>query len=334
MQTLSLGDLSQSLILNRHSARLKAVLQTLSSESTTGMAADQTARLHGNFSQIAGIETSLTQLAGYRNVTAETQMTADVMQKALKTVQDQSALGPAFLTAASGQPPLRVDTLGRQAAQGLDTAMRALNVSLGDRALFSGQQTDRAALASSDQLLLALGAAITAAGAITPAGIETAVTDWFASPTGFAAVIYQGGPPLGPVQVSADQTAQLDVTATDPVLRDTLKALALGALLSRSALAGSDAARADLANRAGQQLVAAQDSMAALAAKLGTVQSAVQQAATRNDAEDAVLQSARLSLLSVDPYETATKYQEAQNQLQTIYAITARAARLSLVDFL
>ena len=46
MQTLSLGDLSQSLILNRHSARLKAGLQTLSSESTTGMAADQTARGH------------------------------------------------------------------------------------------------------------------------------------------------------------------------------------------------------------------------------------------------------------------------------------------------
>ena len=158
--------------------------------------------------------------------------------------------------------------------------------------------------------------------------------DWFASPAGFAAVIYQGGPPLGPVQVSADQTALLDVTATDPALRDTLKALAMGALLARGTLAGSDAARADLANRAGQQLVAAQEPMAALAAKLGTVQSAVQQASIRNDAEDAALQSARLSLLSVDPYETATKYQEAQNQLQTLYAITARAARLSLVDFL
>jgi flagellar hook-associated protein 3 FlgL len=46
------------------------------------------------------------------------------------------------------------------------------------------------------------------------------------------------------------------------------------------------------------------------------------------------LQNAQLSLLSVDPYETATKMQEMQTQLQTLYAITARAARLSLVDFL
>ena len=74
--------------------------------------------------------------------------------------------------------------------------------------------------------------------------------------------------------------------------------------------------------------------MADLAANLGTLQQTVQNAITRNDAESSVLQSARLSLLSVDPYETATKYQQTQDQLQTLYAITARASRLSLVDFL
>ena len=334
MQTLSLGDLSQSLILNRQSAQLKAALQTLSRETTTGMAADQTARLHGNFAPIAGIETSLTLLQAYRNVTAETQIAANVMQKALKTAQDQSALGPAFLTAAAGQVPVKVDTLGLQAAHGLDIAMMALNASVGGRALFSGQQTASPALASSDLLLSALSTAITAAGATTAASVESAVTAWFDAPAGFAAAIYRGGPPLDPVQVSADQTVRLDVTATDPAIRDTLKGLALGALLSRGILVGNDVARADLANRAGQHLVAAQVPMTTLAAKVGTVQTAVQDAITRNDAEGAVLQSARLSLLSVDPYETATKYQQTQDQLQTLYAITARASRLSLVDFL
>jgi flagellar hook-associated protein 3 FlgL len=334
MQTLSLGDLSQSLILNRHSAQLKTALQNLTTETTTGMAADQTARLHGNFAQIAGIETSLTLLDAYRNVAAETQIRASTLQQSVTTVQSQSALGPAFLTISAGQVPVKVDTLGLQAAQSLDTAMMALNASVGGRALFSGQQTASPALASSDFLLSALSTAITAAGATTAAGVESAVTAWFDAPAGFAAVIYQGGPPLDPVQVSADQTVRLDVTANDPAIRDTLKGLALGALLSRGILAGNDAARADLANRAGQHLVAAQVPMTTLAAKLGAVQTAVQDAATRNDAEDGVLQSARLSLLSVDPYETATKYQQTQDQLQTLYAITARASRLSLVDYL
>lgn len=334
MQTLSLGDLSQSLILTRHSAQLKAALQTLSSESTTGMVADQTARLHGNFGPIAGIETSLTLLDSYRNVSAETQMAADMMQKALKTVQDQSSMGADFLTTAAGQVPTKIDALAMKADQALETAMMALHVSLGDRALFSGQNTTRTALAGSDLLLSALSTAITAAGATTAAAVQTAVSDWFNSPAGFTTVVYQGGAPRDAVQVSSDQTVQLDITATDPSLRETLKALALGALLSRGILAGNDVARADLANRAGHSLVAAQVPMADLAAKLGTMQQAVQNAITRNDAESSVLQSARLSLLSVDPYETATKYQQTQDQLQTLYAITARASRLSLVDFL
>ena len=335
MHTLSLGDLSQSLILNRHNVRLKTDLQSLTTESTTGMAADQSARLHGNFAQIAGIETSLTLLKAYQNVSAETQITAHMMQQSLKTVQDQAdALGTDLLTAPTGRSGAQVDLLGIQAAQSLDTAMMALNTSLGDRALFSGQRTATIALGSSDQLLAALSTAISAAHAISSAEVEDAVTAWFDDPAGFAAMIYQGGDPLDPVSVSADQTMQLDITANDPAIVDTLKGLSLGALLSRGILAGSTVARADLAKRAGQHLVDAQVPLTSLGAKLGTVQTVLQDATTRNDAEDAALQNARLSLLSVDPYETATKMQETQTQLQTLYAITVRAARLSLVDFL
>lgn len=334
MQTLSLGDLSQSLVLNRQNMRIKAALQTLTVETTTGMVADQTQRLQGNFGQIAGIESNLTLLDAYQNITAEHLIRAEMMQKALTTVQDQSALGPAFLTAAAGQVPIKVDTLGLQSAQGLDTAMRALNARLGDRALFSGQETASTALASSGQLLTALAVAVAGAGARTPAAVEATVAAWFDSPAGFAGVIYQGGAALDPVAVSADQTVQLDITATDPALINVLKGLALGALLTTGIMAGNDLDRADLANRAGRQLVEAQAPLVELAAKLGILQATVQDAATRNDAEKTVFQSARLSLLSVDPYETATKYQETQNQLQTLYAITARASRLTLVDFL
>ena len=335
MQSLSLGDLSQSLILNRHNVRLRSALQSLSTESTTGMAADQSARLHGNFAQIAGIEASLTLLNAYRNVGAETQNKANMMQEALKTVQDQAAaLGADLLTAQTGRSSAQIDILGAQAAQGLDLAMKALNTSLGESALFSGQKTATIALAGSDQLLGALSTAISAAQATSASDIQDVVTAWFGSPAGFSAMIYQGGSPLDPVCVSADQTVQLDITAADPAIVDTLKALSLGALLSRGILAGSAVARADLAQRAGQQLVAAQVPMTALSARLGTLQASLQDATTRNDAEDSALQNARLSLLSVDPYETATKMQDVQTQLQTLYAITARVSRLSLVDFL
>ena len=57
-------------------------------------------------------------------------------------------------------------------------------------------------------------------------------------------------------------------------------------------------------------------------------------AETRNSSEESALQIARNDLTSVDPYSTATKLQETQTQLETIYALTARMSHLSLLDYL
>ena len=335
MINLSLGDMAQSLILSRRGTALKEAMQQLATEATTGLVADQTTRLKGNFVPIAGIESSLSQLDAYHTVTTETQIFTSVMQTALGTISTQAtALSTNLLSGASRSSTLQINALGVDAAQRLDSAMAALNTRIGERSLFAGQATDHAAVASADTLLTALQGAVTSAGAISSADVETAVTAWFADPSGFKATIYQGADALAPVPVGADQTAQIDVTATDPAIVDTLKGLAMAALLSRGVLAGSDVARADLAKRAGESLAGSQSSFVQLAAHLGTVEASIQNAATRNDAEKGVLETARLNLLSVDPYETATKYQETQTQLQTLYSITARASRLSLVNFL
>lgn len=335
MNNLSLGDMAQSLILSRRGASLKQALTQLSTEATTGLTADQTQTLKGNFVPIAGIESSLSQLGAYHSVTSETQIFTSLMQTALGTISSQAtALGTSLLSGASSSSPQQIDVLGQDAANRLQTAMSALNTRAGERSLFAGQTTDHAAVASADTLLTALQTAITGAGAISSADVETAVNAWFADPNGFKATVYLGGDVLGPVPVGSDQTAQIDVTANDPAIQATLKGLAMAALLSRGVLAGSDVARADLAKRAGESLASSQSGFAQLGARLGTTEAALQNAATRNDAETNVLQTARLNLLSVDPYDTAAKYQETQTQLQTLYALTSRASRLSLVNFL
>jgi flagellar hook-associated protein 3 FlgL len=335
MQNVTVGDLAQSLILSRQGESLKTSLQRLSTEATTGLVADQTQRLKGNYAPIAGIEASLTQLEAYHSVTSETQIYASLMQTALGSVIDQSSkLGTALISGASSQSSVQINALGQDAAQRLETVISALNTKQGDRSLFSGQSTEKQALASADSLLTALQAAVTNAGAVSSGDVEAAVTAWFADPAGFQATVYQGGAVLDPVAVGTDQTAQIDVTAMDPAILATLKGVAMGALLSRGVLAGSDVARVDLAKRAGESLASAQTGITQVSARLGTTEATIQNTATRNDAEKDVLQTARLNLLSVDPYETASKFQEAQGQLQTLYAITARASRLKLVDFL
>ncbi len=335
MPIFSVGDMAQSLILSRQGASLKTALQQLSTEVTTGLTSDQTARLKGNYVPIAGIESSLSQLAAYSSVTSETQVITSAMQQALGTIREQSlALSTALLAGSASNPIVGVTALGADAEHRLETVMSVLNTRVGGRSVFAGIATDQSAVASTDTLITTLQAAVTASGAVSSADVQTAVNTWFDDPAGYAATIYQGGDVLGVVPIGPGQTAQIDVTATDPAIIQTLKGLALGALLSRGILAGSDIARADIAKRAGESLASSQTSIVDVGARLGTTEANIQNAATRNDAEKSALEFARLNLLSVDPIETAAKLQQTQDQLQTVYTVTARASRLSLVNFL
>jgi flagellar hook-associated protein 3 FlgL len=333
MSRVSIGDTANALVLTRRNATLKDSINNLMTEATTGLAVDKTEKLKGNFVPLGGIEASLTQIAAYRSVAVETGAIANHMQVALTSISDStSALSAALLAAVSSGSPSRIDTLGIEANQRLQGAMSALNTRMGGKSLFAGQTTDRAAVSDAETLMAALDTAI--AGALSSADVETAVSDWFNDPLGFAATVYQGGATLEPVPIGRDQTAQLDVRANDPAIVASIKGLAMAALLTRGALAGSQVARADLAKRAGEGLASNQSSMAELEARLGVTEANIISAGVQNDAEKSALETARLGLLSLDPYETAAKLQEAQTQLETLFSITARMSRLSLVNFL
>lgn len=335
MSNISVGDMTQSLIFNRRGASLKSAMQTLSTEATTGLVSDQSARLKGNFVPIAGIEASLSQLDTYQSVTSEIQVITGVMQNVIGTISDQALnVSTSLLAAGSNPSSSQIDAYGADATHRLEAAISALNTRVGERSLFSGQETGKTAVASVDTMLTALQTAITASGAVSASDVEAAVSAWFGDPAGYQATVYQGGDLPGPVMIGPDQSVQIDVTAQDPALLETLKGMAMAALLSHGVLAGNTVARADLARQAGALLAGSQTVLARLGARLGSTEATIQNAATRNSAEAGVLQTARLNLLSVDPYETASKYQEAQGQLQTLFALTARVARLRLVDFL
>jgi flagellar hook-associated protein 3 FlgL len=333
MPNLTLGDMAQNLILSRQGTSLKSALQALSTEITTGLTTNTTARVRGDYAPLAGIEATLTQLQAFRSVTTETAMLASIMQTALNGMSDHATtLGASLLAAATGNSPARIDTLGVDASQRLQSVMTALNTRLGERALFAGVATDHAATVDTETMMTALDAAV--AGAISSADVEIAVTAWFDDPLGFAATVYQGGDPLAAVAIGPDEVARIDVTALDPAIVATLKGLAMAALLNRGTLAGSDVARADLAKRAGESLASSATARAQLSARLGTTEAGIANAAIRNDSEKSALETARLDLLSVDPYDTAARLEQTQSQLEALYTITARLSRLNLVDFL
>lgn len=333
MSAISMGDMARSFMLRRHTADLKQTMQRLTNEVATGRVGDTAARVSGDLAPISGIDASLARLKGYGAVTAEAGLFTGAMQTALGAMNNLAAgLSNALISTSTGGSDALIDAAGKDAEQKLQTTVSMLNTRFGDRTLFAGTETTGTAMVDSDTLLTALTAAV--AGAVSAQDVETAVTTWFASPTGYEALAYQGGNVLAALAIAPGEETSIDITANDPALRDTIKGLAMAALLNRGVLAGQSAGRQDLARRAGLSLLENQSDRTHVAARLGLVEAQIDAAATRNSNETTALQIARNGITEADPYETATRLDETEAQLEKIYAITARLSRLTLLDYL
>lgn len=333
MVQVSYGDLAQTHLLRRQTASAKAEISRLSQEVTTGLASDTARHLAGNMDGISALDASLARLGAYRTATTELSLYAGAMQAGLGVVSGlaETAAG-ALLPAEGSVSAAQVNSAALAARQGLDTMITTLNSRLGDRNLFAGRDTAGAALIGSEALLSALDAVV--AGQTTASGVQTAVADWFTDPAGFAATAYLGGEALAAIPIAEGESAAPDVTAADPALRDILQGLALGALLDRGLFAGQPEARRDLAGRAGQDLTVAQTGLTYLSARLGATEARIDEARTRNGAEATALGIARNELLGIDAYDSATALRSAETQLDLLFTLTARIARLSLSEYI
>jgi flagellar hook-associated protein 3 FlgL len=333
MPLTSLGDLSQSFVMRRQNAALKAQVTTLTQEITTGLVKDSARHLSGDVSVLTGIDSSLARLGAYGRASSDMAFFAEAMQSALGAVQDlASDLVPTLLSTTTSGNTGSMNIAAREASQAFATAVGLYNTRHGDRALFAGDQTATTPLIPADQILLQMQTVTS--GALTVQDAEAALDTWLSSPAGFLATAYQGGAALSAVQVGPAQAVGLDVTAADPAIRATLKGFGMAALLQQGLFNGDPALQAGLIRRAGEVLAEGQNSRALLAGQLGTAEGLIENARARNTAEESALQISRVSLVSVDPYDAAAALQEAQGQLETLYALTARLSRLSLVDFL
>lgn len=329
----SLGDMAQTFTLRKQNLALKTFVQRMSSEMTSGQVSDPAAAVRGDFRPLIAIDASLRRIEGFRAATTETAGFTAAMQSALSDVQDMtSQLIPALLTASNSAQSAHVNGVGIDAEQKFYSAVALFGTRIGDRAIFAGVETTGAALADAETILAALDTAV--AGLTRAADVEAAVTTWFEDPLGYATQAYLGGVPLAPVSVAPGETADISVTAADATIRDTLKGLALAALLDRNVLAGDTTGRAALAKRSATTLMETATARSDVAARIGIAEERIAEATSRNSAELLALKIARSGILGVDPYEAASALTDAQTKLETLYSVTARMARFSLVDFL
>ncbi len=225
-----------------------------------------------------------------------------------------------------------ITSVGNDSEQAFRTAMGVLNTRFANRSVFAGQGTTDPAVAGADTVLSDLTSLT--AGATTLQQVTDTLDAYFADGGTFDTTIYQGGAALAPLQIAQDETAQIDVRANDPALKKTLEALAMGALLAQNVLGNDANAQAALAKTSGEMIQSSETDRALLAGRLGTVQARLADADTRNKAQASSLQIALSDLVSVDQYDASTRLQATQSQLEALYTVTARVAKMHLTDYI
>lgn len=335
MATTTIGDLAHDMMLRRQNTQVKKTMTRLTEEMASGRAADTTEHLGGRFSHLSQIEHDMSLSAGYKTVAEEARVATMTMQHALNRVNERTTelVSTAALASTAGTS-INLDLLGAEARGDLDTIVSALNTNVAGRYLFGGVAVSDTSLASADTLMAGLLTAV--GGAVTATDVMAAADTFFDAPGGdFETSIYLGATvDLAPFQLGAGESVNLGLRADDAALRDVLKHVALTALIDNGSLSLGPSGRDTLLGFVIDGLLTAQDKVTSVRADLGFAEDRIARAATRIETERGSYEMARNTLLSVDLYDTATELEAAQVQLETLYTITARTSRLSLVNFL
>jgi flagellar hook-associated protein 3 FlgL len=335
MQINALSDKARATILSNQTSKLKQSAQIAGQELASGLAMDVAQKQRGNLMPLVAVEGSLRKLEGFGLATTNAAIATNRTQQILTGFEAMTVdLIPGLINTLTTGLTNVLDATLKDATDRLGSVLSGLNSRVGERSLFAGLQTDRSAVADTATILTALRMAITTAGATSALDIEAAIDDWFASPAGFETVGYLGGGELPPSRLSPDDDVQVGVTANDPALRDLIKGLSMAALAGTLSVAPDALTRVTLAQRSGELLLQNQSDRAVLAARVGISEARIDATSIRNASEKASLERAQSDLRSVDPYEAAVRMESAQTQLESLYAVTARLSRLSLLDFL
>lgn len=333
MSLASIGDQARAFTLRSANTRTKGLLTTLSRELSTGVKSDVPKSVGGDTRRLAGIEHRLRTLDVLRRNCDEAAGRLAAGQAAMAGLQAiSSGAGAALLGASLLSGTKTVDTLLGDARSNLDAAIGLLNTESAGEFVFAGSRPGVRPIADAAALLAELGA--TVAGLTNMDDVIAAVDGFFeaqAGGGGFVDRLYSGGDGArGAVPVGQERGVASDLTAASMPFRDLLNGLALAALAAEGTIGAAPSDRLAAARAAGSRIISAEDGLTAARSAHGVLEEAVEIARTRNAAEASALQIARTDLVSADSYETATALSAAQVQLESLYAVTARLAQLSL----
>jgi len=326
--------MAHSVFLRSRTAELKESLATLTDELSTGQASDLSVKLGGDYTYLMDIDRSISLLESFEVATTESSFFASSAQMLIANIgENASSLSNDILATTGTTNEDNIDLLSSQSRLYLEETIQSLNAQVAGRSLFAGTATTVVPLAGVDTLMSSLVTEVS--GLTTAADIMTAVKDWFDDPTGFDTVMYQGSTTsMGSVSIGPNEQVNIALRADDEDFKQAMQSFAIGALATESGLSLAIDITSDLISGTGGELLDTNNRLISVQADLGFTEARIEEAAVRNAATATSLSITRNELTQADPFETATRLEETQYQLEALYTVTARSNQLSLLSFM
>lgn len=330
-----ISDLASGLNLRVRNTQIRRNLDTVSEELATGKKSNLLKAAGGDVSMLFSLERTIKILASERAAIFVTTGRAELIQLNLDQMQNGIAdLGPELLAAVERGDYHAMTLISGSAEDLLMNVVAGLNARHAGNSLFAGAASDQPALASAEILINDIAAIVAAAPDSTTA-LSSIDSYFFDFGGGFEINIYTGSASSAPAFVDAaggehDYAIKADVTEVRKMLRS----------LTVAVVASSDVGFLGTANQVGLLRDAATSAievngeMIELRERLGFFEGYLSQINAQNVAKSHVFELERNAIIATDPYETATMFEALQNQLETVYTITARLSKLSLVNYL
>lgn len=335
MISQSTSDIASSMRNAQRGVELRTQLETTGRELATGQKSDIVQAADGALTTIFSIDKKLGNIEVFQKTIALAEARGSTAQNSLRVVETAlTTIGVDVLAAIERNDLPSAKTYANQSRALLNSVVGTLNSDVGGQSIFAGAGFDTPALASSDTIMTDIEAIVTAAPDTTTALND--INTYFNDPAGgFETNIYLGSTIDAP-ELSISEGLEVNplIRADAQPLRDTLRILAVSAVVAEGAFAGDAVAQKQLLKDVAADSLVTRDDVTYLRQDIGHAQSIISDTSDGNATEKSMLQITRNNLLSADPYETATRLTELQTQLEGLYLLTARLSGLSLANFL
>lgn len=331
----SIGDLANNLLLSQAGVKSKNNIVTLSSELVSGLTSDVRGRLRNDLSKQTDWNYGISTNQVLEKTLGEALTRAQAKQLALGAISENSmSIANDVSVALGSNANIATGTLSQKARNGLEQTISHLNTQIMGQSIFSGAAFNRPAMASVEEIITSVKVYIGAVNSATE--IVQSVRDWMEDPlNGYQRVAFLGTQESNsPIRLSNTRSILEPTKADSSPLKDIVENFILATLAGDESFSLPASQQEQLLQTSSDGLRGAESKTIEIQANLGFVESEITKAKAFASAEIHTFERLRVDVLGISEFETASKLQEAELQLEKIYALTARSARMSLLEYM